>query len=187
MKKLVLSFSLAFFMFGFQKMEAQVDVTANPIGLIFGNVSAGADVAVNENFSLDGSFILGNSRFFGLKIKNNPVVTLTGKYYFSPNHGADGFYGDLFFRYVNRNHVWKDETVSDADFTITKFGMGFGIGYKIASAKGLVFDFGAGFGRAFSTKIKYELNGDQTSSPWFPYLTNFKLNVGYRFGGGERD
>ncbi|MEZ4920214.1 MAG: DUF3575 domain-containing protein [Saprospiraceae bacterium] len=166
MKKLILSCLVAFgCLFTVQTATAQVDVTLNPIGLLFGDLSAGADFAISENFSIEAAIGIGTNEIFDVKGTNIPI-NLVGKYYFGPNHGTDRFYLDLFLRYVNRQ--WKyDDNSGYSDFTSNRFGLGFGLGYKVVSKGGFVFDIGLGAGRAIVDKNKYEdSNGNREEIDW---------------------
>lgn len=177
----------------FNKAEAQIDVTVNPIGLLFGSFSGGADFAISENFSIEPviGLTFGNddlseaeAKYFGLPI------TVFGKYYFNPNNGTDKFYASAFVRFVRRSYTVEEDDNSFfeyVDYSNTRFGVGFGIGYKIVSSGGFVFDIGLGAGRAFVDNTKYE-DGDGLQVDDLDLLNIMlagKLAVGYRFGGGR--
>lgn len=173
--------SLSFFT---QTATAQVDVTANPIGLLFGDLSVGADFALSENFSVEAAVGLGTNKIDDIKGRNIPV-NIVGKYYLSPKYGADRFYVDAFLRYVNRD--WNYDDGSDyADFTSNRFGIGFGIGYKAVSKGGFVFDIGLGAGRALVDENSYASNGIQEDVDWPELMIQGKLGIGYRFGGSKK-
>ncbi|MEO6760497.1 MAG: hypothetical protein ABIO24_13645, partial [Saprospiraceae bacterium] len=112
----------------------------------------------------------------------NIPVNVVGKYYFNPKNGADRFYVDAFLRFVNRH--WKyDDNSTNADFTSTRFGVGFGLGYTVVASGGCVFDIGFGFGRALVTNNKYDDgSGAQQSVDWGNGIVLGKLGIGYRFG-----
>ncbi len=126
----------------------------NPIGALFGDFNIGADFALARTFSLEAQVGIGNNKIGGVKGANIPI-NLVGKFYFNPKHGTDRFYVDAFARFINR-HWNYDDGSSFADFTSTRFGIGFGIGYKVVSNKGFVFDIGLGFGRALVTNNNYK-------------------------------
>lgn len=166
--------------------SAQVDVTVNPIGLLFGALSAGADFAVADNFSLEGSLGIGSgtNKAANFKYYNLPI-TATGKYYFNPKNGADKFYADVFLRYVTRGYTVDDPDAGTiySEYTQTRVGFGFGIGLKVASVKGLVFDINFGVGRALIDNTKYKDNSDEYEVDWTNVMIVGKLGLGYRFGG----
>lgn len=171
------------------KTQAQVDLTVSPIGLLFGDLNAGVDFSITENFSTEaqigltfGKDDLGEGdeyKYFGLPI------TVLGKYYFNPNNGADRFYADVFLKFVQRSYsVDGDNVLGYADYSNTRFGAGFGIGYKVVSKGGFVFDIGFGAGKAFVDKTKFDDDGLTGGVLDLPNLMfTGKLGVGYRFGG----
>jgi hypothetical protein len=162
-----------------QKGFAQVDVSVNPIGILFGNLSVGADFAVNENFSVEGTIGFGAKNRDLYKTSDLQVSTI-GKYYFNPEEGADKFYIDAFLTFINRNYRGDESTF--ADFKSTRFGLGFGIGYKILNRRGFMFEIGGGLGRALYDKTSI-LN---TDIEWQPIIGYGKLGIGWRFGGRQR-
>ncbi len=161
---------------------AQVDVTLNPIELLVGDISAGADFAITENFSIEAGVGISAGKV-GDDFKWSSIpVTAVGKYYFNPRRGSDGFYADAFLRYVNRSYN-AEANSNNADAKWSRLGLGFGIGFKAVSAKGIVFDIGVGAGRAIIDDLTYEENGEEYSFDWPNLMLYGKLGVGYRFGG----
>ena len=190
LKLLTLALCLSVFSF-INQSQAQIDVTVNPIGLLFGDFSGGVDFGVSENLSVEVAIGLTfgkddfgfddlESKYFGLPI------TVFGKYYFNPDHGADKFYADAFLKFVTRSYSVDGDTNNIyTDYSNTRVGVGFGIGYKIVSDGGFVFDIGLGAGKAFVDKTKYD---DETQSTGIvldlpDLMITGKLAVGYRFGG----
>ncbi len=187
-KLLSLLFCLS--VFSFNQSNAQVDVTVNPLTLLFGGFNGSADFVLSENLSIEAQIGLAfgksdiglnddESKYFGLP------VTVFGKYYFSPDDGADKFYADAFLKFVTRSYTIEgDNTFNYADYSNTRFGLGFGVGYKIVSDGGFVFDIGFGAGKAFVDKTKFDADGEEVGSIDLPNLMlTGKLAVGYRFGG----
>lgn len=173
--------AMAFLSFFTQTANAQIDVSVNPVGLLFGDLNVGADLALSDNFSVEAAVGLGTNEIDDVKGTNIPV-NVVGKYYFSPKYGADRFYIDAFLRYVNRQ--WNyDEESPYADFTSNRFGLGFGIGYKVVSKGGFVFDIGLGAGRALIDEDNYEDGGQREDIEWTELMIQGKLGIGYRFGG----
>jgi hypothetical protein len=168
-----------------QQSQAQVDLTVNPIGLLFGNLGASADFALSETFSIEGQVGVGfgDGNLFGSGYKYFSLpITATGKYYFSPNRGADRFYASAFLRYVNRSY--RAEDGSDfAEYTQTRFGGGFGLGYKVVAEKGFVFDIGLGLGRTIVNNHTLKSNDEDFLVEWPGIMIIGKLALGYRFGG----
>lgn len=183
MKSRLIILSLALFAFSFTKMNAQVDVTVNPIGILFGNLSLGADFILADEFSLEGQIGigLGNDDFTGLKWSNIPI-TAVGKYYFNPKNGADGFYADAFLRFVSRSYKADDDNTVYATYSQTRLGLGIGIGYKVVSRKNIVFDIGFGVGRALLDNTSFNSDGEEFEVDWPGIMFQGKLGIGYRFG-----
>jgi len=84
-KLLTLLFCLS--VFSFNQSNAQVDVTVNPIALLFGGFNGSADLVLSENLSVEAQLGLGfgntsagldgdEFKYFGLPL------TVFGKYYF---------------------------------------------------------------------------------------------------------
>ena len=185
MKKFSLLFCLFITAFFTSEMKAQVDVSINPIGLLFGDLSVGVDFVVDEKFSIEGSVGFGNNKISGIK-GNNLGVNGVGKYYFSPSRRADRFYADVFLRYIGRSWNYDDNS-SFADFRTNRVGIGFGIGYKVVSAGNFVFDIGFGAGRAIVDKNTYsDSNGTRQEVDWPNIMFQGKLGLGYRFGGDSK-
>lgn len=184
MKAIKLFSVITFFCFGafLTKSNAQVDVTINPIGILFGNMNVGADFGITENISLEASVGYFSRKSGGYKFTAFPLIA-TGKYYFNPDKGCDKFYADVFLKYFTWNFKDKDNSGLD-EYSQTRFGGGFGIGYKIVSQKGFVFDIGGGIGRAIVDKVKYEDGSNNVDEvDVVNVMGNFKLGIGYRFGG----
>lgn len=166
-----------------------IDVTVNPIPLLFGNVNVGAEYVVNDNIGVELTIGIASgkdevetgdaeAKYFGMP------VAIFGKYYFGPDDGADRFYADIWLKYVNRKYEYSG---TDADlyagYTSTRFGVGFGIGYKLVADNGLVFDVGFGGGRAIVDDTEFETSaGEQTAFDLPGIMTTGKIGIGYRFG-----
>jgi hypothetical protein len=174
------------------KLQAQVDVTTNPVNLLFGNINAGADFKIKENFSLEVNAGYSKGDYWGLVDKRETVpVNLIGKYYFSPKHGADGFYVDGFTRFVNRNiqatyNGGDGDVPTTVNFSRTQVGLGFGLGFKVVVPKGFVFDIGTGIGRALYSHDKINVSEKDYKVPeLIRTMGYFKIGLGYRFGGNR--
>lgn len=168
-----------------QVASAQIDVTVNPLGALFGDISLGADFALSERFSTELTVGFGGDKGgdgTGAYKYRNLGTNVLGKYYFNPNHGADRFYVDAFLRFINRNYDYTDSGSSLADYKQNRFGLGVGLGYKVVSNGGFVFDIGIGAGRALIDKTSV----DGTTIDWPEIMFQGKLGIGYRFGGGKK-
>lgn len=184
MKSRILVLSLALFALFAIRVQAQVDVTINPIGLLFGGINVGADFALSEEFSIeanigynadDDNVLSADARYTGIPVQ------AVAKYYFGPEKGADKFYGDVFLRYVNRSYKYEDNS-NNADFNQARFGFGIGAGYKVVSKKNIVFDIGFGVGRVLVDNTTYkDSQGNQESFDFPDLIVNGKLGIGYRF------
>jgi hypothetical protein len=167
-----------------QTSQAQIDVTVNPIGILFGDLSAGVDFAVSEKFSVEAQVGFGGDKggegTSAYKYRNLGTTGLA-KFYFNPNRGADRFYVDGFVKFINRNYDYTDDNFF-SDYKQNRLGIGAGLGYKVVSGGGFVFDINIGGGRALLDKTSV----DGTTIDWPDIIVTGKLGIGYRFGGGKR-
>lgn len=126
MKNLVLS---AILLLTCQIAQAQVELSANPIVLLFGAIQASVDINITEDWSVGGDVIAaeGGGGFF-----------VSGRHYFNPKYGCDKFNVGTFV----------GGTGNEGDDT--RVGLGFLIGYKVVSSKRVVLDIAVGGGRNFS-------------------------------------
>ena len=166
---------------GLGSLQAQIDVTINPIGLLWGDISLGGDFGISDDFSVEGILGFGGSNiddadYNGLRLSG------VGKYYFSPKNGIDKFYALGFLRFVNRNYDYGNDS-SFANYRQSRLGLGVGAGYKVASEKGFIFDINFGVGRALTDSLTYEDSdgGQQVELDWPDIMFMAKLGVGYRF------
>jgi hypothetical protein len=140
---------LLFILFCTHRSFAQLELKVNPISLLFETIDASIEYSnlKNKGIQLDakGSY-LGN------------LVYVTGKYYLAPRKGADGFHMDVF---LGGKLIGRDPSV----------GIGFAAGYKILSAKGLLFETALGLGRGLPV-------GRDEKPVILPY---WSIGVGYRF------
>ena len=186
MKSRILILSLAIFAFSAFKAHAQVDATINPINLLFGTITVGADVVLTDEFSVEATLgytsrkddvLAADAKYTGIPIQ------LIGKYYFNPDRGADKFYADVFLRYVNRSYKYDDDSANFSDFNQSRIGAGIGFGYKTVSRSNIVFDFGLNVGRVIADNTKYaDSSGTQEEFSLPGLIIGVKLGVGYRFG-----
>lgn len=173
------------------QVQAQVDATVGPLGLLFGKITVGADVMVSEQFSIEGNvgYVSRDDKGFSDQKYTSVPVMAIGKYYFNPDKGADKFYASVFLRYVNRSYSASLDslgTSNTAAFTQSRIGAGFGIGTKMVSRSNIVFDFGLQLGRVLVDNTEFKNPNDPanpTELPGLGFIFNVKLGVGYRFGG----
>lgn len=161
---------------------AQVELKLDPVAFIFSNYKVYADIGVSENWSIEPSVGYLNRKIqlgeggWGRERISGRVI---GKYYFSPKRGIDGFHIGPYAQYRKGTRFVED---SEESVKTERMAIGFYLGYKIATAKGFVFDAGFGLGRA----IFSQFNGADVSKIPFVNLDGItRLSIGYRFGGGS--
>lgn len=143
MKKSLLLLLFALFL---SKTHAQTEIKLSPFPLLFGVAAVSLEHGLSESWGLDADLIAGQGAFGG---------NLSGKYYFNPKTSIDRFHIGVF-----TGNLGGEQT----------FGIGFLAGYKVVSAKNILFEIGLGAGRSF--------NGESI-------LGYGKLHIGYRFIQGK--
>jgi hypothetical protein len=177
--KLFITTLTCFLFLSLGSLQAQIDVTINPIGILWGDISLGADFGIKEDFSVEGLIGFGTGSESSADF-NAFNLTGAGKYYFAPKNGVDKFYAFGFLRFVNRNYSYDDSIF--ANYKQSRLGAGIGVGTKVASLKGFIFDINFGVGRAFIDNTSYEdSNGQQQEVDWPDLMFAGKLGIGYRF------
>ncbi|MEM1214453.1 MAG: DUF3575 domain-containing protein [Bacteroidota bacterium] len=193
MKSRILVLTLALLACFTYRAEAQIDATINPLALLFGGVNVGADFVLADNLSVEGNlgFTSRTNELGSVEQKYTGIpVTVTGKYYFNPDDGADRFYASVFLRFVNRSFSAEDIDASQEAFynyDQTRFGAGLGVGFKTVSRNNIVFDFGLGVGRAFVSNFRFSDGVEEEdafiSGDLLDIMLTAKIGIGYRFGG----
>ena len=192
MTKHKILFSLLF-LGSFFATNAQVDVTLNPVNLIFsGRGDLSAEFGATEDIGVEaiasyltpGNVIL---KAIGYEEGQGFGVALLGKYYFKPSeNGLDKFNMGLYTNYKAVNYTAKEDS-NLPDGERRAFSGGVYFGYKSVSKKNIVFDIGFGLGRYFKNDYQ-DTNGEGLDISSIPYI-NFdwfgKLGVGYRFNTGN--
>lgn len=182
MKKLIIA-CFAIFALG-TTAKAQTDVSINPIGLLFNSVTVTAEFGLSEDIGIEGGL---NYNFNKYDIgdeewKNSGFgVTAIGKYYFNPTRGINKW---NIGPYLSFRTGSSSISIHDYDVKTTRLSLGFYGGYKVVSAKNIVFEIGMGFGKALVNE--YKADDDTVSLTGLPILNIDvlgKLSVGYRFGG----
>lgn len=159
-------------------LSAQLEVKANPLGLLFGNFNALVEKGVSDNFGIEGNI--------GVVFRNNNLgssdynysafgVGAAGKYYLNPRNGWDRFYVGGYLRFNTGS--WKIDGGNDDSFGSTRLSLGLLIGQKWVSDGGFVFEIGAGAGRAIVNSI----DDDTLDGLLFDLDILLRLAVGYRF------
>lgn len=185
MKKKILSIGVFMIIvtYGFSQFE----IKTNPISmLVFGSVPVSAEYVINDNIGTEVTFSY-LYQFFGEEINGFSGKALL-KYYFGPNIGGDRFYGAAYLHFSGFSGEDTDmnpDTYEDVTSTYkyNEMGLGFAIGFKWVSEKGILLDIGGGVGRNF-------IGGYEYNNPEYPISKddfmpiNFlgRLSIGYRFG-----
>lgn len=176
------NFLLLIILFAFCSVNAQNETDANPyqknneiklnlISPLFGAVEGGFERHLNKNSSL------GISAFIVYDNKENEdlnyYISPYYRYYFGKKY-ASGFFVEGFgaFTSIDGKKIYAADNVT---FTEKKdvydVALGAGLGYKLVTKKGLVFEANAGYGKLL-------FNADKTDHN---IVAKFGLSVGYRF------
>ena len=172
---------------------SQVDVTVNPIGLLVGSFGVGGDIALSDNFSTELAVGFGSRSSDDDFTRSYKVssfrVNAIGKYYFSPDEGADKFYAGAFLRYINRGYSYDSPQTTfegveyNGDYDQTRFGLGFLFGYKVVVDSKIIVDFNFGAGTSIADSYKYaDSSGYKVAKERPSLMIVGKLGIGYRFG-----
>lgn len=170
-------------------LKAQVDVTINPVGLLFENIRLNIEYGVSQDFGIEGRIApLFNSSSIG-EVNYSSLglgIGVMGKYYFAPKTSIDGWHVGMYAEgRSNKFEADLDGTIIVPEYTNTRLAIGFYGGYKFVSNKNFVFDIGMGFGRNFVNR-SVDANGNVLDGTDFLILQLDyigKLAIGYRFGG----
>ena len=183
MKSKIFILALAAFSLTAFQANAQIDLSLNALGIIFGGTQLGADFALTDEFSAELSLGYNSRRDDDRSQKYTSVpVQVLGKYYFGPDDGADNFYAGLLLRLASRSYT-NDGDSSFAELTQSRFGAGIGVGYKSISRSNIVFDFGLTLGKVLSDTTKYEDSDGLQEEISIPgIIFGLRAGVGYRFG-----
>ncbi|HMG15247.1 MAG TPA: DUF3575 domain-containing protein [Saprospiraceae bacterium] len=183
MKKLFLLFFIAF---ASLSAKAQIDLSVNPVSLLYSNFDFAAEYRVSPDFGLELSPGLSFNKY-GLS-GNDWESTgfgarLIGKYYFSPDKGCDKFNIGPYIKYGSSSLKYNDGS-TEHTASNTRFAIGFYTGYKWVSRRNIVFEIGLGVGKALSNTYKSDDETVDTNGfDVFNIDATFKFAVGYRFGG----
>lgn len=181
MKKFIV---LAVFAFAVSNTAiAQIELKINPIGALFNSPDISAEYIVNEDIGVEFGLGLeyGKQAITDYK-RSGFSVFVAGKYYFSPDDGADKFYAGAYLRPRSRNFTDEDDNGFDGSYKQSAFAVGVLVGYKWIGARGILFELGFGAGRAFGEKLKFTDGTNTEEVDGFGIDILGRVAVGYRFG-----
>lgn len=176
------TFLLLIILFAFYSVKAQNETDANPyqknneiklnlISPLFGAVEGGFERHLNKNSSL------GISAFFVYDNKENEdlnyYISPYYRYYFGKKY-ASGFFVEGFgmFTSIDGKKIYSaDHLTFNENKDVYDVALGAGLGYKLVTKKGLVFEANAAYGKLL-------LNADKTDHT---IVAKFGLSIGYRF------
>ncbi|WP_027388615.1 DUF3575 domain-containing protein [Chryseobacterium gregarium] len=176
------TFLLLIILFAFYSVRAQNETDANPyqknneikinlIAPLLGAVEAGYERHLNRHSSL------GISAFFVYDdTKNedmNYYVSPYYRYYFGKKY-ASGFFAEGFgmFTSTDGKKIYSaDRLTFTENKEVSDVALGAGLGYKLVTKKGLVFEANAGYGKLL-------FNADKTDHD---VVAKFGVSIGYRF------
>lgn len=176
------TFLLVIMLFAFYSVRAQNETDANPYqknNEIRLNVIAPLSGAVEVNFErhLNKNSSLGIAAFFVYDHTKdedtNYYISPYYRYYFGKKY-ASGFFVEGFgaFTSIDGKKIYSADNLT---FTENKdvydVALGAGLGYKLVTKKGFVFEANAGYGKLL-------FNADKTDHG---VMAKYGLSVGYRF------
>ncbi|MFP3594418.1 DUF3575 domain-containing protein [Chryseobacterium sp. SIMBA_038] len=176
------TFLLVIILFAFYSVKAQNETDANPYqknNEIRLNLIAPLSGAVEVNFErhLNKNSSLGISAFFVYDDKKeedmNYFISPYYRYYFGKKY-ASGFFVEGFgaFTSIDGKKIYAADNLT---FTENKdvydVALGAGLGYKLVTKKGFVFEANAGYGKLL-------FNADKTDHD---VVAKYGLSIGYRF------
>lgn len=184
MKKVLFTCAVIFVSLG---AKAQIDLSINPIALLFSNFDLSAEYRASNDIGIEltpgisfNKYNLGDGDYK----TTGYGVRLIGKYYFSPEDGCDKWSIGPYVKFAGSS-LKNDANGHEA--TNTRLAVGFYSGYKWVSRKNIIFELGLGVGKAFVNK--YSSNDENYDLGIFDTITDIdftgKLAVGYRFGGSN--
>jgi len=175
----------------FSSNAQYIDLQLNPIGALFGNVSATAEFPLSENVGIEPAvgFVFGERGLGGYK-SSGVGLGVNAKFYFSPDDGTDKFYAFGYTRFATVNNTFNEGSVTSGffdEYRNTRLSLGVGVGYKWVADNGFIFELAAGGGRALLNKYDYD-GEDEFFDSALEGLTQFdlygRLSIGYRLGRG---
>lgn len=176
------TFLLVIILFTFYSVNAQSETDANPYekkNEIRLNLISPLSGAVEVNFErhLNKNSSLGISAFFvydDTKEKDmNYFISPYYRYYFGKKY-ASGFFVEGFgmFTSIDGKKIYSaDQLTFTENKNVYDVALGAGLGYKLVTKKGFVFEANAGYGKLL-------FNADKTDHD---VVAKYGLSIGYRF------
>ena len=185
MKNLFLTLSCAFL--AITTTYAQhIDLQINPIGALFGSLSATAEFPISESIGVEPQvgLLFQNRDLLGVDYKGRGFgLGVNGKFYFGPDDGHDRFYAMGYLRYQNSNFSVDSDGGGGTDYSQNRVSLGVGLGYKWVADNGFLFELAVGGGRALLNSYDFE-GEDETFERALDDLTLIdlygRLSLGYR-------
>lgn len=175
---------------------SQIEAKINPVGFLWGgDVDLSIEYLASDEFGIEARIPLGGNNLNLLSESFRSFRTgaiFSGRYYFSPEVGADKFYAGGYAKYIHTSFR-SDIDGSENNFRRNRFALGVLFGYKWVSDRNILVDVNFGVGRALSDNYSFDGDENQSIVDEFEGLSNlFKIDfvsslaVGYRFGLGSR-
>lgn len=147
--------------------EIKINVTSP----LFGAVEAGYERFLNKNSSLgiSGFIVFDDKKQDDMNFYISPYY----RYYFGKKY-ASGFFAEGFgmFTSIDGKKIYSSDKLTFTEGKdVNDLAIGAGLGYKLVTKKGLVFEANAGYGKLL-------FNADKTDHD---VVAKFGLNIGYRF------
>jgi len=172
----------------FSAQAQYTDIQINPIGALFGSLSATAEFPVTESIGVEPALALvfRNRDVLGTDYKGRGFgAGVNGKFYFNPEDGHDKFYAMAYTRFSSVNQTVDSDGTGGQDWSNTRLSLGVGLGYKWVADNGLVFELAVGGGRALVNNYDFDTE-DSTFEDALEGLSAIdiygRLSIGYRLG-----
>lgn len=169
-------------------LNAQIDISLNPVSILFSSIDASAEFLIKEDIGMEATLSYNFNDFSASNVDyktNGFGIRAIGKYYFNPDKGCDKWSIGPYMKYAYRSSESMDGSINNTA-TYKRFAVGFYTGYKWVSRKNIIFELGFGLGRAF---LNEWTSNDETLDlgdfPIFNLDGIGRLSIGYRFGGNK--
>ena len=186
MKKLF--FAVVIAAFTMTSAFGQIEAKINPLGAVFGRPDISGEYIISDVFGVEAGVSFAFGKAPGVTIGDLEATQsglgfkVSGKYYFSPDEGADGWYGGLYLRQEALSITYDNGDYDDFNYTSSIFAGGVEVGKKWVFDSGFLVEAGFGIGRPFTEKREFSNSNSD-------YGTDFeigidvigKLAIGYRF------
>ena len=176
-------------LFGSFNLFGQLDLKINPIGLLFDSPDLVAEYGLSSDFGVELGFGInyGDGGIGEVALDRSGYnILAAGKYYFGPNNGCDKFFAGVYAKQRAFSLTDEDDTDNfDYGYKSSRFAVGLLTGYKWVSDRGIMLEFAAGLGRAFSEKTTFNDEDNNLTLPSLGLDGVWRVAVGYRIGGGD--